>query len=150
MTGLADDATGPSIVAAGGWTAPSVTLYDVVTTEPDRLFPEVQALRGGIRYDRSPAELHAQVAFQEMLRRHAAACLRARDVAISAACVTAARHGWDVHVHEPVPDYWGDPDVTTHRLRFVGIEFTPGKYPGPVIHVHRNEDHTDEWPDGTL
>jgi hypothetical protein len=49
---------GGDLVAAGGWCAPSETLYDIVDIAcPDMLFdvPEVQLNRGGLRFFRPPA-----------------------------------------------------------------------------------------------
>jgi hypothetical protein len=59
---------GGSLVAAGGWCAPSETLYDFctsVTTDGLISLPEVQAKRGGIRYTQGPdfAALYAAVGF---------------------------------------------------------------------------------------
>jgi hypothetical protein len=49
--------TGGSLTAAGGWCAPSETLYDLCTIEStDGLWdvPEVQATRGGINFTKGP------------------------------------------------------------------------------------------------
>jgi len=59
---------GGSLVAAGGWCAPSETLYDFctsVTTDGLVSLPEVQAKRGGIRYTQGPdfSALYAAVGF---------------------------------------------------------------------------------------
>lgn len=59
---------GGSLVASGGWCAPSETLYDFCggeTLEGILSVPEVQVKRGGIRYTRGPsyAELYTAAGF---------------------------------------------------------------------------------------
>ena len=59
---------GNSLVAAGGWCAPSETLYDLAADESVEgilSLPEVQVNRGGIRYTRGPqfADFYAEAGF---------------------------------------------------------------------------------------
>lgn len=66
---------GGSLVAAGGWCAPSETLYDlcqIATTEGLIDLPEIQINRGGIRYTTGPdfASIYEDVGF----------CLTEQDV----------------------------------------------------------------------
>ena len=56
--GVENRLPGGSLTAAGGWCAPSETIYDLCageTTDGIISLPEVQVRRGGIRYTRGPA-----------------------------------------------------------------------------------------------
>lgn len=61
---------GDSLVASGGWCAPSETLYDLCageTTEGILSVPEVNAARGGIKYTSGPdfASIYTNVGFSQ-------------------------------------------------------------------------------------
>lgn len=61
---------GGSLLAAGGWCAPSETLYDLCepeTTDGVASVPEVQIRRGGIRYAESPSfsDIYSAVGFTQ-------------------------------------------------------------------------------------
>lgn len=151
MTGLADDAQHGALttgaVTAGGWCAPSELVYDVIATEPAIHFPEVTVPRGGIRYDQSTAARMASERYRAMVARLIASAAHMREEATETAVRYAATHGYDVHVHNPPPFYYLSPDEALARQTYVGIEFTPARYPGvPTIWEHR-EDHTDLWGD---
>ena len=108
------------------------------TTGPDfsSLFPAVSASRGGIDFNRPPDP--AADALEARHRRLAAQAATARRYAIDAACITAAEHGWDLHVYEPPTPYnlrYATDQQMAH-LRSVGIAFTPAEHPVPTIHHH--------------
>lgn len=123
-------------VAAGGWCAPSETLYDLgpaygeLFTQPDITIrdrvtlPEFSAPRGGITFDLTTSPVTD--AIRTYLRRVRAL----QHATIEAACHTALTDGYDLHVQHH------------HRSPFLGIEFSrPMRWTIPTVTEHHNDDH---------
>lgn len=134
------------IRAAGGWCAPSETIYDTGVPFED-IFPVVSVTRGGIKYHQpTDEERRAQEAWQAHVQRVVRRVTAMRDHAIETAIDVAVLNGWDVHVYEPPTPF--DMRHADSRdliyMRHVGIEFTPGRYSTPVVHFHPCPDYWDE------
>ena len=133
------------ITAAGGWCAPSETLYDV-GTDYRALFPKVTTARGGITFDfeRTPMEKAAAEAWRAYVDRMIERMVLARAEAVDQACLIGMVEGWDIHVHEPPQPFsvTQTTEADLYRMRCVGIEFTPAKHIVPTIHYHR---YNDDW-----
>lgn len=137
----------PALTASGGFCAPSLWLYDVISSEPSRriVFPEVGTARGGFDFTdrRTDAERAAADALQALIHRYVGDIAKAQDAVLDAACWLALAEGYDLHVQRH------------HGTRFIGIELAP-RTTGrtfPTVHEYtldswRWDDlDDDEWPE---
>jgi hypothetical protein len=137
---------GEGITAAGGFCAPSETLFG---TGPDwkaiHGFPDIKVSRGGIKYE-ALEETPAQDAMRAYIARQAAAFAEARRVTIDNACLIGMSNGWDIHITEP-PTVYTEPNFDGDRMlaymRPIGIEFTPAEHRVPTLTFRR----ASEWDD---
>jgi hypothetical protein len=146
------DFDGGPIMSAGGFCAPKEVVYDGIALHGTISFPEISVAKFVPKWFEppTPAEARAQEAYRSLVNRVVDRQVQARDHAIELAVMDAFVNDWDVHVHEPpVPFnmYRSDQDNALHTLGFVGIAFTPARYPVPTITYHR--EHLDEfdWED---
>lgn len=146
-----EEVTDDSLTTAGGWCAPSETIYDVTgpsyyPTMAD--FPKVSVNRGGIEFPKwTPDQIAAAETNRLLVARLTKKLAQRRADAVDAACIEAMANNFDVHVHEHYELDWVTTtiDNTYTVAAYVGIEFTPAKHPVPTIHYHRRE--YDDWYD---
>lgn len=107
------------------------------------LFPRMKVRLGADPWQPpTPAEQAASDAWQAHVNRAVDQFARTRQATIENACMTALRHGWDVHVHEPPAPFTWRRARAEHLvyLRCIGIEFTPAAHRIPTLHFHPAPD----------